>query len=167
MFNYAIITVVLLGLSIHRYLSAYRENQLLPYSMGFDVLSIIFVVLYTVSFIWMFGIIPGIVVSGLCFFQVINSSFLWIFGIPGLIRMNRNKEFPKVNAFKYGSYFFVVTSLLIMVIINFVITSYKAMWYTIAENLWIILAGFGGIVVMGNLFRLLAMRRIVRMTDED
>lgn len=100
MMNIAVIILVLIGLVVHRYLSGFWEQGQLPYSMGFLFFANLFALVYLVSFIWMFGIIGGIITTLLCYFQIVYSAGLWVFSIPGLINMHKsldNFQIPKVN----------------------------------------------------------------------
>ncbi|MBW2594708.1 MAG: hypothetical protein JRC93_01785 [Deltaproteobacteria bacterium] len=163
MLSYVIILVALVGLTIHRYLNSFRENRLLPYPIGFNVFTIFFVLFYLASFIWMFGIVAGIIISALCFFQLIHSALLWIFALPWLVKMNKNEEMPEVNRLVYSSFAFIVGVLGIITIINFFVSSYRGMWEGIEDNIWLIVITFVAVMLIGNLARSIVFRKIQKL----
>ena len=55
MLTVTILVLILVGLAVHRDLSAYWEKGLLPYPAGFVIFAQMFALLYLVNFAWMFG----------------------------------------------------------------------------------------------------------------
>jgi len=165
MLNIAIIVFILFGLIVHRYLTTFWEQGQLPYSMGFLFFANSFALTYLVSFIWMFGIIGGIVVALLCFLQVVYSAGLWVFSLPGLISMHKsldNFTIPKVNPLVYGGFSFIVIIVAILTVINFFVSPYKSMWELMGENVWTPILIFLGILVVGNIGRVAVMSKFMK-----
>ena len=111
MLNVIIIGIIFIGLTIHRYLSPFWEQRQLPYPLGFITFANIFTLIYLVSFIWMFGAVAGIIISILCYLQIIYSTFLWILLLPWLLVTNNlinSTGTPQVNLFAYGGFSFIV-----------------------------------------------------------
>ncbi len=165
MLSILIIVATLIGLATHRYLSTFWENGLLPYSFGFLFFANLFAFAYLIGFIWMFGIIAGLVVAALCYFQIIYTAGLWITGIPFLLTMFRLNSMPKVNLLVYGGFSFLVWGLVALVVINFFITPYAWGWNLIENNLWPVLVSFAGVLVVGNIARMIIMSRL--LADEE
>jgi len=165
MLNVIIIVSVLIGLIVHRYLSTFWEQGQLPYSMGFLFFANFFALIYLVSFIWMFGIIGGIVVALLCYLQVVYSAGLWVFALPGLISMHKSLDnliIPKVNPLVYGGFSFLVIIVAILTVINFFVSTYKSMWERVGENVWTSILTFIGIIVLGNIARVVVMSKFMK-----
>jgi hypothetical protein len=128
MLNVVIIVFILLGLTIHRYLTAFWEQGLLPYSLGFLVFANFFALTYLVSFVWMFGMVAGVVVFLLCYLQVVYSAGLWVFSLPGLISRYRATTIPRVNRLVYGNFSLIVMIIAALTVMNFFVSPYKSMW---------------------------------------
>ena len=154
MLNIAIIALILVGITVHNYLSSYWEQGLLPYSIGFLFFANSFALVYLVSFIWMFGIVAGIIIALLCFLQLVYSAGLWIFIIPWLININRNFAIPRVNPLIYGGFSFLVEIVAILTVVNFFVSPYKSMWELMGENVWTPILIFFGVLVVGNVARI-------------
>ena len=69
MLNIVIITLIVVGLIIHRYFTSFWEQNLLPHSIGFLIFVFLLVVLYLINFMWIFGILTGIIFSVLSFLE--------------------------------------------------------------------------------------------------
>jgi len=165
MINVIIIVSILIGLIVHRYLSTFWEQGQLPYSMGFLLLANSFALIYLVSFIWMFGIIGGIVIALLCYLQIVYSAGLWVFSLPGLISMHKSLDnliIPKANPLVYGGFSFLVIIVAILTGINFFVSSYKSMWGLMGESLWTPIQIFIGIIVIGNIIRVAVMSKFMK-----
>ncbi|MCX5718244.1 MAG: hypothetical protein NTW44_08110 [Nitrospirae bacterium] len=133
--------------------------------MGFLFFVYSFALIYLVSFIWMFGIIGGIVVALLCFLQVVYSAGLWVFSLPVLISMHKsldNFTIPKVNPLVYGGFSFTVIIVAILTVINFFVSPYKSMWELMRENVWTPILIFLGILVAGNIGRVAVMSKFMK-----
>jgi len=155
-----IISVILLGLLTHRYLTTFWELGILPYPMGFLVFATSFPLVYLISFIWMFGVIAGIVMTLLCFFQLVYCTILWIFSIPSLIKMHRstyNYSMPKVNPFIYGSFSFLIITLVVLTIINFFVSPYASQLEILKESIGNNTGIFIGVVIGSNFLRIAIM----------
>lgn len=165
MLNITIIIFILLGLVVHRYLTTFRQLWHLPYPMGFLFFANAFALIYLVSFIWMFGIIGGIIIALLCFLQIVYSAGLWVFSLPGLISMHKsldNFTIPKVNPLVYGGFSFLVIIVSILSIINFFVSPYKSMWELMGENVWTPILIFIIILVIGNIGRVAVMSKFMK-----
>ncbi|MDI6789990.1 MAG: hypothetical protein QME44_04785, partial [Thermodesulfobacteriota bacterium] len=162
MINAVIIVLVLVGSALHRYLSAYWEQGILPYSSGFLLFANLFALTYLIGFIWMFGAVPGIAITLLCYFQVVHSAGLWVFGLPWLIRMNKGLAFPTVNRTAYGSFSLVVIAVVILTALNFFISPYKSMWESIGDHRWTVVLAFLGILIIGNAGRVVIMSKVLK-----
>lgn len=163
MLSITIISLVLIGLAIHRYLNNYWETGLLPYPSGYLTFANWFAVAYLISFVWMFGAIAGIIVALLCYFQLVYSAGLWIFSLPMLINMKRNLSIPEVNSFVYGSFSIIVIAVALLTVINFFISPYGSMWNVIGENIWSLIVIFVVICIIGNLARIIINSILNRM----
>lgn len=165
MLNVIIIVLILIGLIVHRYLSGFWELDQLPNSMGFLFFANFFAFIYLVSFIWMFGIIGGIVVTFLCYLQVVYSAGLWVFSLPGLISMHKSLDnfiIPKVNLLAYGGFSFLVMTVAILTVVNFFVSSYKSMWELLGDNIWPPILIFIGIVALGNITRVAVVSKFMK-----
>lgn len=165
MLNITIIILILLGLIVHRYLTTFWEQGQLSYSMGFLFFANSFALIYLVSFIWMFGIIGGVIIALLCFLQIIYTAGLWVFSLPGLISMHKsinNFTIPKVNSLAYGGFSFLVIIVAILTAINFFVSPYKSMWELMGDNVWTPLVIFIGILVIGNIARVAVMSKFMK-----
>jgi hypothetical protein len=165
MLNVIIIIFIFLGLILHRYLTTFWEQGTLPYSMGFLVFANSFIVIYLISFIWMFGAIGGIVAALLCFLQIIYTAGLWVFALPGLISMHKsinNYMTPKVNLSAYAGFSFVVMLVAILTAVNFFVSPYKSMWEIVSDDIETSLIIFVGILVIGNITRMLVMSKFMK-----
>jgi len=165
MLNIIIIVLILTGLTIHRYLSPFWEQRQLPYPGGFIFFANVFALVYLVSFIWMFGVVAGIIISILCYLQIIYSTFLWILLLPWLLVMhnpNSSINTPKVNPFIYGGFSFIVVILGVLTIVNFFFSDYQAIWKFLDSSLWIIVISFLAILIIGNALRMIIMSRLVK-----
>ena len=163
MLNIIILLTILIGLIIHRYSTSFWEQKMLPYSMGFLTFANLLVVLYLINFIWMFGILAGIIISILTFFQIIYSTLLWPFLLPWLMSIYKKPIIPKVNLLAYGSLSFIVFGLGILTILNFFISDYRSFAETIMKlfnNNYMLLAEVMiGIVIVSNIVRIYIMRK--------
>lgn len=162
MLNTVIIALVLLGLSIHRYLSTLLEQGRLPYQMGFLFFANLFAVLYLVSFVWMFGLLAGIVVTMLCYFQIVYSAGLWLLSLPWLLSMHRNRTMPRVNPLAYGGFSFLVMALGLLATANFFLSRYKSGWKLFGETYMITALVFLAILIVGNLSRVVIMSKLMK-----
>jgi hypothetical protein len=150
---------------IFRYLDGFWEQGRLPYPIAFSLFSNIFALAYFTSFIWMFGVVGGLIISLLCFFQIVHSAFLWIFLLPNLISTFKsldNRIIPKVNALVYGGFSYLVVILMILTGVNVVVSPYKSMWRLIEKNIWIPILIFLCILVVGNIMRVIVMSKFLK-----
>lgn len=164
MLSIIIVILIIIGLIVHRYLTNFWEQGMLPYAMGFLMFANIFSIIYLVNFVWMFGFVLGIIIAALTFFQIIFASFLWPFLLPQLISIHKDQPSSKlfskltnVNPFIYGSFSFLVISLGLLTIVNFFVSDYASLTNTIVEFfdgnyitpiLWVV-----GIAVVSNIIR--------------
>ena len=163
--NAIIFIVILINLIIHRYLSSYWEQGLLPYGAGFTLFANLLAVIYLFNFIWHFGFIFGIILSLLCFFQIIYSSFLWPFLLPWLKSTYKRNEFPPVNPYAYGIWSHMIIGLLILTVVNLFITDFKSLQYLLTINLYrnkLLLSGVIFIFIISNLIRIIIMKSLLR-----
>jgi hypothetical protein len=154
MLNVIIIVLILVGLTVHRYLTGFWDRGVLPYSFGFIVFLKLFIVVYFVSFIWMFGIIAGIVISALCLLQVVHTAVLWVFSLPGLYRLCRTSTAPRLNRVVHGGFSFLILAIASLTVVNLFVSPYKGMWELIGDNVWTVGVVLGGILVVGNVVRI-------------
>ncbi len=170
MLSITIIVFILIGLIVHRHLTAFWEQGMLPYSMGFLLFANSFALIYLVSFIWMFGIIGGIVVALLCYLQVVYCAGLWVFLLPVLISWQKsldNFTIPKVNPLVCGRFSFLVIIVAILTVINFFASPYKSMWELMGENVWTHILIFIGILVIGNVGRVAVLPKFTKKAVEN
>lgn len=166
MLNIIIIVLILLGLLVHRYLTTFYEQGRLPYSMGFTMFATVFWIIYSASFIWMFGIVGGIIVTLLCFFQILHVSILWIFSVPGLIQIYKNRDIPRLNPLIYGGFSYLILLIAILTVVNFFVSPYKSMLEIIGDDLWPSILVFIGIVVVGNIARVITLSKFLSAESE-
>jgi hypothetical protein len=133
--------------------------------MGFLFFANSFALIFFVSFIWMFGIIGGIVIALLCYFQVIYIAGLWVFTLPVLISSLKsldNFEIPKVDPLVYGGFSFLVMFIASLTVVNFFVSPYKSMWEIIEEDVWTLALVFAGILIVSIVARVAILSRIVK-----
>jgi len=166
MLDIIIIVLILIGLTVHRYLTTFWEQGRLPYSAGFTRFANLFALIYLVSFIWMFGAVAGIIVSILCYFQIVYSAALWLFLLPFLLSMyGTHRNFttpPQVNPFIYGGFSFIVIILGVLTIANFFISEYKSILELSDGNFWTLVLSFLAILIVGNVVRIVIMSKLAR-----
>lgn len=162
MLNLVIIALILVSLAVHRYLTTFWEQGTLPYPFGFIFFANSLIVVYLTSFIWIFGVIAGVVVSLLCFLQVVYTACLWIFSLPWLLSVHRNLTIPKVNPLVYGGFSFLVMAIAALTVVNFFVSPYKGMWDLIGDNVWTIVAILSFILVVGNVVRINLMTKLMK-----
>lgn len=161
MLNVAIILLILVTLTVHRYLSAYWEQGRLPYSLGFLVFVKVFFLLLLVSLVWMLGVVAGVIATALCFLQVVCSAGLWAFLLPSLVRMHKN-PLAGVNLLVYGGFSYLVGLLAVLTVVNFFVSPYKSVWALIRENALTCGLVLGGILIIGNLARVVVLSVAVK-----
>lgn len=162
MLDIIIIVLILVGLTVHRYLSAYWEEEMLPYSWGFLTLVNLFAILYLLNFIWMFGLLAGIIISVLSYFQVVYSAGLWIFSIPWLLKVHRSPTFPPVNPMIYGGFSYLVIILGMLTTVNFFISQYMSIWKSIGHNYKMSVIIFFVVLTVGNIARVAVMSKFMK-----
>ena len=164
MLSIIILILIIIGIIIHRYLTSFWEQGMLPYAMGFLLLANIFVLIYLINFIWIFGFVIGIIIATLTFFQFIYASFLWPFLLPRLISIHKEQslselssKLTRVNPLICGLWSLLIIGLGLLMIINFFVSDYALLTKTIvdffdgniiAPILWII-----GVAVISNVIR--------------
>lgn len=163
MFNIVVIITILIGTAIHRYLTPFYEDKNLPYPVGFLVVANSFMLFYVIGFIWMFGFVTGIIVSALFIFSLIQSAIFWGFNVPSSIRIMKKFEYPKVNMAAYSSFLPVLLLAIILIIVNFFVSTYKSAFELIKDDVMIYCASILGIVITGNIIRILFVRKILRI----
>ena len=120
MMNIILLTLIIIGLILHNYLSFFWEDENLPYSLGFSAMASLFFLLYFINFIRMFGVKIGLILGFLCFFQIIFNLFLWFF----LYRSLKIETFFKrsgrieMNLIAFSLWVFLVPIILVLTIIN-------------------------------------------------
>ena len=166
MINLIILILIVAGLVIHRYLTAFWEQRMLPYPMGFLTFANMFTVIYLINFVWVFGFIVGVAVFLLTFFQIIYSSFLWPFLLPQLVSIHKKPTIPKANPLVYGLWSYIVIGLGILTIVNFIVSDYASLKKSIVEffggsyitpALWLV-----GVMVVANLIRSYILSRYLQ-----
>jgi len=162
MMNITIIVLILIGLTIHRYLSSFWEQGMLPYSIGFILFANLFAILYLVAFIWMFGSVAGIIISVLAYFQVVYSTGLWVFSLPWLVSMHRNIAVPRVNPMVYGGFSFLVIVLGVLTAANFFISQYMSIWDVLGHNYKMAALVFVVVLILGNIVRVSVMSKLMK-----
>lgn len=163
-----ILIIICIGLIIHRHLSVYWEAGTLSYTHGFTFFVMIFTIAYLINFIWIFGIVIGLILSALTFFQIINSAFLWPFLLPGLIKINRRKDLSSLlnsqqpSVWVYGGWTYLIIGLIILTVINFFLGDYSSLTTRILEylnvNIFMLAIYLVIGLVVGNLLRILTMK---------
>ena len=165
MLNIAILILIIVGLIIHRHLTMYLELGFLPYSFGFLWFANIFAILYLVNLIWMFGLLAGVVIAALTFFQIPHSAALWIFLVPSLLMMQKKRAITSVNQIIYGGWSYIVMLLGALTIVNFFVSGYKAVWEYLDHNYKAFALIFFVIVVVGNMIRIFVMSKFLKSIE--
>jgi hypothetical protein len=169
MLDLTLLVLIVVGLIIHRYLTIFWEQRMLPYSMGFLIFVNIFTVIYLINFVWIFGFIVGVAVFLLTFFQIIYGSFLWPFLLPQLISIHKKPAIPKVNLLVYASWSYIAIGLGLLTIINFFISDYASLTKNVIEffggsyispALWLV-----GAMVVANVIRIYILSRYLQSSD--
>jgi len=170
MLDIIILILILVGLVIHRYLTSFWEQGMLPHAMGFLTFTNIFTALYFVNFVWVFGFVAGIVIFLLTFLQIIYASFLWPFLLPQLLSNHKKPTLPKVNLIAYSSWSYIVIGLGLLTVVNFFVSDYASLTKSIVESFggsyitptfWII-----GITVLSNIVRSYALSKFFNENDK-
>jgi len=166
MTNLIILFLIIAGLTIHRYLTSFWEQRSLPYSMGFLTFANLFIVIYLINYIWMFGWLVGIVLSALTFFQIIYSSYLWPLLLPWLIKIHKEPIIPRVNPIVYGTWSFITIGLGLLTILNFFISDYSSLLNSILElfnkNIVLLVFLIIGSMTVGNIVRFYVMKNLLK-----
>lgn len=161
MLNILIVLSIVVGLVAHRYLSTFWENHALPYPGGFLIFSNLFVVVYSIGLIWMFGIFSGLLLAAGCFFQLVYSSVLWIFSIPWVLKINKATTLPRVNWMVLGGFSYLVIFLSCLVLINFFSSSYGMLDNLERNDLLAFWRYFALFAILGNIARYFAIEILV------
>ncbi len=165
MINIIILILILVGLVMHRYLTTFWEQGLLPYHFGFLIFAHLFALIYLVSYIWMFGLLVGVVCFILSYFQIIYGSYLWLFLLSWLTNIYRKPVMPKVNLIIYGGWSFLIIGLGILTVLNFFISDYTSLLKNILKSLNNNYTLFGslliGSMVIGNIIRIYLLKKYI------
>lgn len=161
MLNIIILCTIGVALILHRYLTEFWERQILPFNYGFLFFVRIFIILYIINFIRMFGYTYGILLSALSLFQFIHATFLWPFLLPTIKQTLSSTKEPKVNLLAYGGWTILVILLLILTIVSYFITDFKEL-YDRFHNFWdlknvLILVT---IIIFSNVVRIWLVKKI-------
>ncbi|MBU0974193.1 hypothetical protein KKD03_00635 [Patescibacteria group bacterium] len=157
MLDLIILFLILIGLVTHRYLTNFWEQGMLPYAMGFLTFANIFIVIYLVNFVWIFGLVVGVAIFLFTFLQIVYASFLWPFLLPQLISIHKKPTIPKVNPLVYGSWSYIIIGLGLLTMVNFFVSDYASLTKSIVELfggsyitpiIWIV-----GIAILSNIIR--------------
>ena len=166
--NIIILVLILAGLTIHRYLTFFYEERILPYSMGFLTFVNLFLFFCLINFVWMFGFLMGVIIFLLSFFQIIYSSYLWPFLLPWLARIHRRPVRPRVNLIIYGVWSLIVIGTGLLGILNFFISDYGSFLRDVIEIFNNNIRLFGilliGSMIIGNIIRIGIMKNIKKFT---
>ncbi|MFH1349278.1 MAG: hypothetical protein ABIH58_06645 [Patescibacteria group bacterium] len=163
--NILILSLIVIGLVIHRYLTAYWENGILPYSAGFLMFANLFLLVQIVSFIWIFGFLLGVAVFLLTLFQIIYASYLWPFLLPGQIRMHKKFAMPTVNQFVYAIWPYIVMATGLLTIANFFVSDYGSLTDLILESIngdiGLLFLVIVGSMAVGNIARSICLKKLL------
>ncbi|MBU2545129.1 hypothetical protein KKC65_01580 [Patescibacteria group bacterium] len=165
MVNIIILFLIFIGLIIHRYLTTFWEQGLLPYRFGFLLFANLFAFIYLVNYTWVFGLLVGTILSILSYFQIIYGSYLWLFLLPWLINIHRKPVMPKVSPVIYSGWSFLIIGLGILTVLNFFISDYMSLLKNILKSLDNNYTLFGllliGSMVMGNIIRIYLLKKYI------
>ena len=131
--NIILLTLIIIGLILHNYLSSFWEKEKLPYNIGFTAMASLFALLYFINFIRMFGVKTGLILGFLCFFQIIFNIFLWFFlyrslKIETLLKIKVYKSLigeRSLNLIAFGFWGWLVPIILVLTIINFFYSNFE------------------------------------------
>lgn len=171
----AILIVICLGLIIQRHLNTYWEVGKLPYAHGFLLFFWVFYILCLINFIWLFGVVVGLILALLTFFQIPFSTFLWPFLVPGLIRDNFKSDIEYMvdkkgpSEFIYGGWTILIVALAVLTIMNFFVSSYSFLTEFLLET---VNGNYGKValyalvvIIGGNLLRIVTTTLINKWID--
>jgi len=157
MLDLIILLLILIGLVIHRYLTNFWEQGMLPYATGFLTFANIFLVIYLINFVWIFGFVVGIIIFFLTSLQIVYASFLWPFLLSQLISVYKKPTIPKVNPLIYGSWSYIVIGLGLLTVINFFVSDYASLTKSSIEffggNYITLIIWIVGIAILLNIIR--------------
>lgn len=164
MISAIILILILFCLVIHRYLTFFWENGILPYPSGFTSFGTLFITIYLINYIWLFGFLVGIIIFILTLFQIIYASYLWPFLLSSVSNIQKGLSTPRVNPIIYGIWSFAILSLGGLTILNFIISEYGYLLNKIGlflnNNYKIAVLALIGSMLLGNLIRIYFMKRL-------
>ena len=166
MLNIIIIVLILAGLTVHRYLSGFWEEGRLPWSVGFLVLANLFFILYLVNFIWLFGLLAGIIIWALAYFQILYGAVLWVFLVPWYLRIRRDRTMPGVSLKVQFGFGYLVMILGVITAVNFFLSSYMSGWEFFRPDYKMPSAVFFLVLIVGNMVRILVCHLVPELRNE-
>jgi hypothetical protein len=164
MVSIIILILIFFCLVLHRYLTFFWESGILPYPWGFTSFATLFIVIYLINYIWLFGFLVGIILFVLTLFQIIYASYLWPFLLSTVKNIQQGLSIPRVNPIIYGIWSFAVLALGGLTILNFFISEYGYLLSKIGlfldNDYKIAVILLVGSMVLGNLIRIYVLKRL-------
>lgn len=162
--SFIIIIVILIEIVFYRYLSSFWQQDLLPYKHAFILFLALFASSCLINYLWLFGVIIGIIIFALIFSQIIYSSYLWIFLLPWIKDMSSQTSSPNFSYKVYGLFIILIIVLILLTIINFFISDYMSLSKVIlnatGNNYSIVFPFVIATMVIGNILRIYTMKKI-------
>tara|TARA_B100000519_G_C14068446_1_gene355595 strand:+ start:188 stop:706 length:519 start_codon:yes stop_codon:yes gene_type:complete len=161
--NYLTLLFLLIGLTLHREISSYWEENDSPEftDAGYNLYAGLFAFILLFHSIWLFGLQIGLVFFLFSFFQIIFGGILWVLLLPTLIKDSNHNLEP--NWYAYGIWLCVIIILGLLAIVNFIYGEYSSFLNEVLtlvngyKNLlrWSLL-----ILIGGNILRVISMKLI-------
>lgn len=156
------------GTIIHRYLSAFWENKILPYSGGFTLFTLIFNVLVLFNLIWHFGLVIGIILFILSILGIFYGSVLWPYLALEHVSYTINKHPfmfgpPKPRKTIYALWPLVSFLLFVLSIFTVLNVDFKETFYEYTntiENPINTTLIIGLLFIIGHILRVFVMKRL-------
>jgi len=151
-----ILLLIQIGLIIHYYLDVFFDLKRLPFPSAFSLFVNIFLLVYAVNFIWMFGIWFGLLLTILCYFSIAHSAVLWMFLIPLSLEMKRSPETVKLNPLIHWCHSKVILLAGILGVINIFTSPYASVLKQF-DNYTEPLLALAIFIIAGNILRITTM----------
>lgn len=128
--------------------------------MGFAIFGLIFALLYTVNFILFFGVMIGIALAVLCFFQIIFGGILWPALLPYFYGISKKTDIPKVNMGVYAVWSILVPTFLVITVLNLFLVDYRILSNLSSFNLRPYVIALA-ILLLGHIIRVIATKLVI------
>jgi hypothetical protein len=160
--GYAFVGITLIVSAVNNYLIFFNRLGKIPYPVGFNTFAVLAHLSTLVMSIWYLGLLFGIVYFALYQLNILDAGFTWIYRFLIFKKFNLRNEVPELSIGICGSFTFIVIGMILFAIISFFVTKYKSLRYLIEYNDYKFLIGFGIILVLGNIIRIIVMKTMYK-----